>query len=92
MWTYDRSSGYVRNSDGYVLAHVPCALGDESDQQNGELMAAAPAMVEQIKRLCTCLDEAGAFAVVQGKWHNAGMWQTAIREAQALLSGLTVNQ
>lgn len=39
-WHVDE--GQIKDKDGKVLANYPCSLGNQIDQNNAELMAAAP--------------------------------------------------
>lgn len=43
-WQVDR--GQIRNPDGWALGSYPYNLGDETDHNNGRLMAAAPTLLE----------------------------------------------
>jgi len=43
-WQADRNQ--IRNPDGWALGSYPYNLGDETDHNNGRLMAAAPALLE----------------------------------------------
>ena len=40
--------GTIRSAEGYALATYPHNLGDETDRNNGELMAAAPELLSAI--------------------------------------------
>ena len=43
-WRADE--GQIRNPDGWALGSYPFTLGDQTDRNNGRLMAAAPELLE----------------------------------------------
>lgn len=54
-WHY--AEGYVRDSAGNALASIPYTLGDFTDRANGELMAAAPELLEACRFALDTLDK-----------------------------------
>lgn len=48
-WHIDR--GQIRDKNGDSIGSYPYTLGDDTDHANGRLMAAAPELLEALKRL-----------------------------------------
>lgn len=53
-WTLDQ--GQIRDREGWALASVPLGIGDETDQANGRLMAAAPELLEAALKMLDILE------------------------------------